>query len=289
MGSVLVWIAALALLSLALALTVRRYRRRAYRRAQLRALGPLFVTLTLLLALLDALLPPVGRWVAFGAGALFLLAAVLGGHALRRLRADLADVADPERRAAALERLHAYVAAREAKRATRAQFVAIELLDRRQHEAARAFFEAMEGPRLSPLQRATRELGLVVVALREGDLDEGRRRLDELPTTDHPSVRSIVQQLRAALLALAGDGARALEMLEGARCPAQSGAAWDQRDLLVRAHAYAALGREREGREALEAFLARWGVDALALAVHQPAGPATPLADALLRGASAYR
>ena len=51
-----------------------------------------------------------------GAGALFLLAAVLGGHALRRLRADLADVADPERRAAALERLHAYVAAREAKR-----------------------------------------------------------------------------------------------------------------------------------------------------------------------------
>lgn len=262
----------------ALVVTTLRFPDRPSRRAHLKHVLPLLGMVLVLLLVLGAIMPGLGKWMAVGVGLLLVVMALVGWARTRVIERRMDALGDPRRGPQALERLAA--ASRRTPRT--AIYVARQLVDRGLlEEAERILGEPGEGS-MNERERLMAAHLRVVIAIRAGRIDAAETALERMePQSDDD--RNLVEQSRALILALRGEGTQALRVLEDNPLPRGADPSWSRSRHLTEAHAYASLGDEQRARDALRAVLAHPG-GRERLEKTRVDGPATPLVEAVLRG-----
>lgn len=161
-----------------------------------------------------------------------------------------------------------------------AHFASVPLTAIGEWKAAGEHLGAIDVDALEPSERARTRQGIATIKLQAGDLEGAQDAIDAIERPAEERVEEWVLALEALLIAVQGGADRALEMAR--KAPTEEGAlkaTWD----VVRAHAFASMGKEKRARAALDAVRNVAGDQGLERAV-RPVGPATDLAREMLAG-----
>lgn len=137
---------------------------------------------------------------------------------------------------------------------------------------------AIDVDSLHESERARARQGIATIKMQAGDLEGAQAAIDAIERPAEERVEEWLVALEALLAVVQGGADRALEMSREA--PSEEGAlkaTWD----VVRAHAFASMGKEKRARAALDAVRNIAGDEGLQRAV-RPVGPATDLAREML-------
>ena len=144
--------------------------------------------------------------------------------------------------------------------------------------AAGEHLGAIDVDALEESERARTRQGIATIKLQAGDLEGAQATIAAVPRPAEERVEAWLSALEAILLAVQGNAEAALEIAD-AQAP-DDGALKATYDV-VRAHAFASMGKERKARRALEAVREIAGDEGLQRAI-RPVGPATDLAREML-------
>ncbi len=146
-------------------------------------------------------------------------------------------------------------------------------------DAAGEHLGAINVDALEEGERARMRQGIATIKLQAGDLEGAQETIDAVQRPAEERVEEWLVALEALLHAVQGGADQALELARSA--PKEEGALKATYDV-VRAHAFASMGKDERARKALEAVREVAGAEGLQRAV-RPVGPATDLAREMLR------